>query len=664
MKRTGLLLALGLCASFCGCAANGMAVIEKYQHVTPTRYEGAVAVVLEDRHHATLGETGKDGVYETYRRIKILDRKALDCGKDAPNCRLQRYFGYEPGFEQVELIEARTINPDGTIFEVKKDDMQDMTFTSWMFPEEFSRGLLYTMKGVVPGSIIEERFRSRAIKNQGLGGIWFQDRDPVLEISYTVDAPASYEYSWKTYNIDVQPTEKRVGNRIVRTWSARDLPPLIEEKGMVAYDDVVAKLMIGSKQNFGYEDVSKNTKTGTWEERGAYTVDLLKTTQDATDEVKRIATLIKKKSKTDTDKVRELWAWMNDNVRYVARKSNKFDRGVLPLSAHFVCTKKYGDCKAVGSFISVVAREMGLKADPVSIGTRGQRGAVELEVPCHQSNHMIARVEADDKVYWMDATTRTFDYKTTPYSDQGVHVVVARPGAPFVDFIPVQPPEASLSNMKTVLVPAADGSVHIDVERSTTGNFAGSLRARAYAYTPEKWNNWVESEAALVYPQVQIKEQSTLGKKDNNAPFGMKLQATIPQAMQPAGRGISLQVKELFPSKVFDYFELPKRKFALDLTNLWNRQNRYEVQIPAGMVPAGIPRNVIFEDEFLAVERLSQIENDRLVTLYSLKLKMLQIPAQKYPQARKSFQKALDASSYVVIFEPEKKKKARQVSAR
>ncbi len=74
------------------------------------------------------------------------------------------------------------------------------------------------------------------------------------------------------------------------------------------------------------------------------------------------------------------------------------------------------------------------------------------------------------------------------------------------------------------------------------------------------------------------------------------------------------------------------------------------------MEPAGLPKNITVDNEYVKYERLSQIENDRVVTEVTGKMKMLLIPPEKYPEARKVFQKFWDDSFYVLIFEPIKKK--------
>ncbi|MBW2700380.1 MAG: DUF3857 domain-containing protein [Deltaproteobacteria bacterium] len=646
------------------CATTDKALIEQYASVTPTRYEGAVAVVLSEKETGKVGPEGKTLVTEGFRRIKIMNRKALDCGGNATNCRMQRWMCYNETWDKVEELKARLITPEGKVFEVKRDDMVDRTFTTWAVPDQDQRCYVWQVKGAQPGAIIEEQWKISTSSIMGVGGFWFQDRDPVLEASYTLDAPADYEYKWKVYNLDIKPTEVKKDNRIVRTWTAKQIPAMYPEDGMVAPDDVAAKLVIANPKIQAFIDGAKDEETKkrcnirTWEDLGACWGGLIKETQKVTPAVMDVVKKIAETAKTETDKVKAVWKYMNENVRYVGLERGL--AGFVPLSAHVVCSKKYGDCKAVASLISVMCRELGLKADPILIGTRPQLGDVDKDMPGpFYFNHSIARVEADGKVYWLDATQRDIAFDTTSARNQGVHVVVARPGAPFMDFIPVQGPETNRFDLKVVFEPKADGSMSMQADITTTGNLAAGYRARANEYTPEKWAKFIERELLEDYPKASLTAQSFKGKEDNNAPFQMEMKAELARALQPTGRGVSFELKSLFPTEYLqNYFKMPKRKYAVDLYRLESRQARFEVKIPEGMVPAGLPKNLMFEDDWVKVERLTQIEDDKVVSIYSWSYKQLKIPVDKYKQVRESFRKAMDAGQIVLIFEPPEKKES------
>ncbi|RME26744.1 MAG: DUF3857 domain-containing protein [Deltaproteobacteria bacterium] len=558
-------------------------------------------------------------------------------------------------WDKVDFIHVRTINTAGEVFELEMDDMSNQTYTTWAIPDQDQRCWVYNVKGAEPGAIIEEHYKITTSKILGVGGFWFQDRDPVVEASYTLDTPSDYVYKWKVKNIDITPEEKKHGSRITRIWRAKDVPPVIEEDGMVAPDDIVAQVKIANEYVAAFAKWPACRKIDSWEAMGRCWNEMIKERQVTCPAIDDTVAYIAKKAKDDIDKVRLVWRYMNENIRYVGLERGL--AGFVPLSASVVCSKKYGDCKAVAGLITVLCRKLGLRADPILIGTRPQLGDLDTELPGpFHFNHSIARVEAGGKVFWLDATNRYSSFDTTPYADQGVHVIVAFPEKPFLDFVPVQPPEQNSSEAKVVFTPAADGSVEMEMERTTRGNTAMMLRSASYQYNAKQWRDMIDNTIASSYPQAKVLEQSYEGKENNDEPFVIRIKARIEKAMQPAGAGVSFQVKELFPSSAFDYFTLPKRHHPLDLGYLWTRKSRFEVVIPEGMDASGLPRNVTYDDDFVSVERLTQIEGNRVVTELKWKSKKLIIKPDEYPAAREAYLKVLDATSFVVLFQPAKKK--------
>jgi hypothetical protein len=648
-KGRFLFLLMALAALAGGCAAKATHLIERYKDVTPARFEGAVAVTLLGTEDLKMNESGDEIVLKSFQRVKIMDRTAMDCDQGSRTCRVGRSACYMDELEEVDDVKSRLITPEGEVIEVDTEDMRNLSSSHPMYPEANYRCWVWDVKGAVPGAIIEDSYTTTT------RNAWFflpfgtVSRDPILEARYTLDAPATMKFRWKNYNTDIQPTEKKVGDRIVRTWEAKQVPAYVPEEHSVSWREFLPWVDIFPEINpvFG--------KVTTWKDMGDSWLKLIKPQREVTPAVQEVADEIAKNCKTDTDKVRELWRYMNENIRYVAR--GKGLGGIVPLSAHVVCSKKYGDCKAVGSFISVVSKLLGLAADPVLIAVRQATGPHDPDFPSWAFPHAIARVEADGKVYWLDATARTFDYKTIPSSDQGSSVLVAREGASYLATTPIQPPESNQGIMKNVYLPGPDGSVAVSSELVMTGNYAARFRGASFAYTPDRWKKLIEQMVSSQYSQAEIQEQSYEGKEDNNLPFTMRIKAKMPKALQPAGRGVSFEVKPLLGSDMADYFKLTKRRTPLDLGMLFLSRIRSEVQIPKGMQPAGLPKNVIMDTEWVKVERLTQIENDRVVTEYTGSFKKLRIEPEKYVEARKACLKAIDGASFVLIFEPEKKKK-------
>ena len=115
-----------------------------------------------------------------------------------------------------------------------------------------------------------------------------------------------------------------------------------------------------------------------------------------------LATAIVDKDDSDLEKVRKIFYWVQDNVRYIAFEQGM--RGFIPHAADYVMEKRYGDCKDMTSVLVGLLRSQGLDAHYTWIGTRDlPYKYTELPTPS-VDNHMIASVELDGETIFLDAT--------------------------------------------------------------------------------------------------------------------------------------------------------------------------------------------------------------------------------------------------------------------
>ena len=140
-----------------------------------------------------------------------------------------------------------------------------------------------------------------------------------------------------------------------------------------------------------------------------------------------VADIIKDK-KTDEEKVKAIYYWVQDNIRYIA-----FEDGVAafkPDEAQRVYEKKYGDCKGMANLTREMLRAAGLDARLTWIGTR--RILYEQDVPSIAIyNHMICTVILNGKKYFLDPTE-----KYMPFGENALRIqnrpVMIEDGSDFI----------------------------------------------------------------------------------------------------------------------------------------------------------------------------------------------------------------------------------------
>ena len=110
---------------------------------------------------------------------------------------------------------------------------------------------------------------------------------------------------------------------------------------------------------------------------------------------------------TDEEKIKNIYYWVQDNIRYVA-----FEDGIAgfqPDSPQNVFTKKYGDCKGMAILTKSMLQEAGFDARLVWIGT--DRLAYDYSIPSLSvDNHMICAVYKDGDYIFLDGTEKFNKY--------------------------------------------------------------------------------------------------------------------------------------------------------------------------------------------------------------------------------------------------------------
>ncbi|MDY8138955.1 transglutaminase domain-containing protein [Aquimarina sp. 2201CG5-10] len=122
-----------------------------------------------------------------------------------------------------------------------------------------------------------------------------------------------------------------------------------------------------------------------------------------TESIKEKTLSLIKDCKTDEEKMKAIYYWVQDNIRYIA-----FEDGIAgfkPDEAQNVYKKKYGDCKGMANLTKQMLKIAGFDARLTWIGTK--RIAYDYSLPTIAvDNHMICTVLLNDQKYYLDSTEK------------------------------------------------------------------------------------------------------------------------------------------------------------------------------------------------------------------------------------------------------------------
>lgn len=165
------------------------------------------------------------------------------------------------------------------------------------------------------------------------------------------------------------------------------------------------------------------------------------------DELKAKVTELTKGKANDVEKVKAIFYWVQDNIRYIAFEDGL--AGFIPATAQDVFKSKYGDCKGMANLMTEMLKVAGLEAYMTWIGTRHL--PYDYTLPSLAvDNHCISTVILGGKEYFLDGTEKYIPFGDYAWRIQGKEVLIGKGDRYDVKKVPVQDKEKSKILTQTI----------------------------------------------------------------------------------------------------------------------------------------------------------------------------------------------------------------------
>ena len=254
------------------------------------------------------------------------------------------------------------------------------------------------------GSTSEVFMKKTTLDPHYFTSIYFMEEQPVERQEVKLIVPSWMELEIKEFNFGKYKIQKSVtnsGDETTYTYLMENMPALISEDDAPGPGYFVPHLLVLCKSAQPGDE--KLVYFNTVKEQYAWYQKLVQQIGNDEPAIKEKTEEIIKGVSTDEQKVKTIFQWVQDNIRYIA-----FENGIAgfkPEKAQEVLRKKYGDCKGMANLLTVMLRSINLDARRCWIGTR--HIAYDYSTPSLSvDNHMICAWMNKGKPVFLDATEK------------------------------------------------------------------------------------------------------------------------------------------------------------------------------------------------------------------------------------------------------------------
>lgn len=253
--------------------------------------------------------------------------------------------------------------------------------------------------------------------------LFFHSPYPVKERVIEFKVPNWLNVEFKKMNFDgfkVDMKETKKGDYTSYVFTASDLPAYKSEYrriGRASTDPhIVVQIKSFDSKGETLKGFDKVDDVYAWNNR------LYQMAGNETDKIKATVTKLTSGKTSDEEKIKAIYYWVQDNIRYIAYEDGY--SGYIPAPVQDVLNKKYGDCKGMANLLTEMLKIAGYNAHFSWIGTRSLPYPQSLPALC-VNNHAISVLYFGNKTYFLDGTEKYVPFGQNAFRIQGKEVMVS-----------------------------------------------------------------------------------------------------------------------------------------------------------------------------------------------------------------------------------------------
>lgn len=517
----------------------------------------------------------RDLIFNHYIRIKVF----TDRGREAQS-RIDLPYGRLYRSEvKIQDIAARTIKPDGSIVELKKDDVFERTIVKGNGVKFKARS--FAMPAVEAGCIIEYRWREvRLNADAHYIRLQMQREIPVQHVKYFIRPYPYPGLSFRSitfHGATAQFVKERDG---FYSLSMSSMPPLIEESRMPPEDEVRTWILLY------YTKDDKVVPEKYWPDYGKRFYEESKQWMKVNAEIKQMAATITAEAKSDDEKLQLIFNFCRTKIKNITDDASGLtaeDR------------KKVKENKSPSDTLK---QAMGTGADidllfAALVTASGFDARIALapdrsDLFFNKSLPEAYFVNPSNIAVNVGGTWKFFNpgYNYIPsgmlrWQVEGLQALITDPKQPVWVDTPLSPPDKTRVKRHAKFKLLSDGTLEGDVRLEFTGHLAIERKEEYDADSDSEREENIKQELKARISTADLSNIKIENVTDHVKPFTYSFHVRIPEYAQRTGKRLFLQ-PAFFQYGVRALFSTTSRRYSIYFHYPWSEEDYVEFELPTG----------------------------------------------------------------------------------
>jgi hypothetical protein len=518
-----------------------------------------------------------DLIFSHYVRIKVF----TDRGRESQS-KIDLPYGKLYGSEvKINDIAGRTIKSDGSIVELKKEDVFERTIVKASGVKVKARS--FAMPAVEAGCIIEYRWKEVRM-NQSANYIRLQmQRDiPVQQVKYLIKP-----YPFPGLNFRTLTFHSRSGNGILKqekngfySISMADMPGVYEESRMPPEDEVKTWMLVY------YSTDEKLEPTKYWNDYGKRFYDDTKSLFKVNDEVRQLSTSLVADAKSDDEKLQRFFDYCRTKIKNISDDASGLtpeDKKKLKenKSPSDTIKRQMGTSVDIDLLFAALSSAAGFDARIVLAPDRSDM-FFDKRIPDQyfvQPSNIGVNVGGSWKFF--NPGLNYVPFGMLRWQEEGEQSLISDPKQPLWVETPLTSHEKTRARRTAKLKLTADGNLEGDVQVEYTGHFAIERKEENDADSDTQREDSLKEEVKALLSTAELTNIRIENVTDQVKPFVYSYHVRVPGYAQKTGRRLFMQ-PAFFQHGVPALFANADRKYPIYFHYPWSEEDYVEIELPPG----------------------------------------------------------------------------------